>query len=268
MSSARPAVAIIANVDYESPNVQNMNANYIDALYSAGVQPVIIPLPDITMRGGYDAIAEDVAGMFSGVVLAGGDDVDARLYGEENMPFNGSFSEERDLFEISMTIRTAAHRKPILAICRGIQILNVAMGGTLYQDITKQLEMEGEKAIMHAQKAPAHSAVHDVRVNAESTLAGILFERDEIGAGAERGGFVTVAANSFHHQAVKTPAPCFVASARTSDGVIEATEPRPGAGGVHPFTIGVQWHPERMWKKYEHAARVFLKFAEACRGGK
>jgi len=258
-----PIVGIGANIDDDQPGVQNIYDSYVEAVYSAGCLPLIIPLPNIKLKHEYVSLAERAAGSVDAILLSGGDDVDAALYGEENMPYNGSFSEERDLFEIALAKCAAKLKKPVLGICRGVQILNVAMGGTLYQDIERQNEKK--RVLMHRQKAPSYSAVHNVRVKGGSLVASMLLEAGELEDSVNRSedGFVQVAVNSFHHQAVKDVAPGFIATAFASDGIIEAIEPISDDGARHPFTVGVQWHPERMWKHHSHAERLFKKFAEA-----
>ncbi|MDR1651568.1 MAG: gamma-glutamyl-gamma-aminobutyrate hydrolase family protein, partial [Synergistaceae bacterium] len=134
---------------------------------------------------------------------------------------------------------------------------------TLFQDIGRQ--NEGARVFMHYQKAPSYSAVHSVTFPPDSKIAGILLDPEEITDGGD-GVHLSVSVNSFHHQAVRVVAPGFAASARSGDGIIEAIEPVPGNENAHPFTIGVQWHPERMWKHHRHAKRLFARFAEACKG--
>jgi putative glutamine amidotransferase len=261
MAKKYPIIGIGANVDVGEPGVQNIYESYVDAVYNAGCLPLIIPLPNILLKGEYEALAGRAAGAVDGLMLSGGDDVNAALYGEENMPFNGSFSEERDLFETALVRSAVKLGKPILGICRGAQILNVAMGGTLFQDIERQ--NEGTRVFMHYQKAPSYSAVHGVKFSPDSKIAGILLEPEEI-TGRGDGAPLSVSVNSFHHQAVRGVAPGFIASARSGDGIIEAIEPAAENEHTHSFTIGVQWHPERMWKHHRHAKRLFERFAEAC----
>jgi putative glutamine amidotransferase len=259
-----PAVGVSINVDDDKLDEQNIYSSYVDAMYNAHCSPFVIPLPDIALKDSYALLAEAAMENMDGLLLTGGDDVDATLYGDVNLPFNGAFSEERDLFEIELCRCAARRKKPILGICRGIQILNVSMGGTLFQDIAKQ---NPEKAIlMHSQRAPSYSCVHDVTFAADSGLGRAILEPGEH-CGPDGSDRASVRVNSFHHQAVRSVAPGFVASAFSIDGVIEAIEPDSGGGGdVHPFTIGVQWHPERMWRHHKSAERLFIEFASACRG--
>jgi putative glutamine amidotransferase len=266
MTHKYPVVGIGANVDDDSPGVQNIYDSYVDAVYSAGCLPFIIPLPDISIKNEYEAFARRAIECADGLLLSGGDDVDAQIYGEDNMPFNGSFSEERDLFETAL-VRTAAEmKKPVFGICRGVQLLNVAMGGTLYQDIERQ--NADKRVLMHRQKAPSYSAVHSAAIEKGSVLESIVLETmTHADESRDSGGRVRIAVNSFHHQAVKDVARGFRASAFAGDGIIEAIEPEPGNNTAHPFTMGVQWHPERMFKYHAHARALFARFAEtiSCR---
>jgi len=318
---------------------QKIYQSYIDAIYHAGAIPLLLPLPDIKLRAACDTLAALALERVDGLLLTGGGDVDARIYGEWNYPYNGGFREERDLFEIALAKRASGRKKPILGICRGIQTLNVALGGTLYQDIHAQ--NEGVKLIAHSQKAPDYSTSHEIDLDRGSRIARVLVPAGEEGdapadfndagsykrvlqwaeafaknpeaalkAGAaetsaagdddgEGGGAAggcgvggdagaslavvdsadralvglgvatqTISVNSFHHQAVKDVAPGMVVTARAPDGIVEAIEPSDDVTGssLHAFTIGVQWHPERLWRHYRSAARLFRLFALACAG--
>ena len=255
--AAEPCIGVTANMDGNKIDTQTIYSSYVDAMYHANAIPMILPIPDITLKESYGKLAERMISGVSGLFLTGGDDVSGLLYGEENLAFNGSFTEERDLFEIALCRAAAKQKKPILGVCRGIQLLNIAMGGTLFQDIAKQNPQK--TLLLHGQQAPSYSGAHDVLLVPGSRVAGLLAPDEPV---APR---VTV--NSFHHQAVKDAAPGFMASAAASDGIIEAIEPvDPQNGDMHPFTIGVQWHPERMWKLHAHARRLFSAFTEACRG--
>jgi putative glutamine amidotransferase len=265
MACKYPVVGIGANVDSDSPGTQNIYDSYVNAIYDAGCLPFIIPFPDISVKSEYGALAKRVMERADGLLLSGGDDVDAQIYGEDNMPFNGSFSEERDLFETALAKSAAGMRKPVLGICRGAQMMNVAMGGTLYQDIERQ--NKGVNVLMHNQKAPSYSAVHSVAIEKGSVLEEIFLKalpQEDEGRTLRDGG-VRIGVNSFHPQAVKDVARGFRASAFAGDGIIEAIEAELGNGAVHPFTIGVQWHPERMFKHHAHAKALFAKFAEELR---
>jgi putative glutamine amidotransferase len=250
-----PRIGVSISVSADNMNVQSINETYVAAIYDAHGLPIVIPVPGIHLRDRYGALAERVIEGLDGLLLTGGPDIDAGCYGEENFSFNGAFTEERDFFELELCKTAMKLKKPILGICRGEQLLNVAMGGTLFQDITKQ--HPGKDLFLHQQKAPSHTGVHDVDLVPDSRAARILLSPEE--------GRKAVRVNSFHHQAVKEAAPGFRVTAVAGDGIVEAIEPLPGGEfAAHPFVIGVQWHPERMYKYHASAARLFAKFAEAC----
>ena len=184
-----------------------------------------------------------------GLLLTGGEDVAAALYGEEKHAATIEVAPERDAFEIALV--KEAHRigLPIFAICRGIQVLNVAFGGTLVQDIPTQMA----NALPHAFTTPPHKAfdyAHDVWVDTNSLLATLMAER--------LNGSDSCAVNSRHHQAVKDVAPGFKVVATAPDGIIEAIED-PAAR----FCLGVQWHPENFFRTGEFRP-LFEGFLEAA----
>ena len=178
-----------------------------------------------------------------GLLLTGGRDVCPRFFGEEPIVGIGEMDYERDLIEIELTRQAERLDMPILGICHGIQVISVAFGGTLYQDIYSQ--MPG--CLDHNQKAIKETNTHTVRVVRGSGLFKIL-------------GSETVWVNSNHHQAVKDLPPGFVASATASDGIIEAIE-KPD----YPFLLGIQWHAEGTWMHDEASRRIFSALVEAAR---
>jgi putative glutamine amidotransferase len=165
-----------------------------------------------------------------GVLLTGGADVDPAEYGEAKHE-TVELDLERDRYELAVARDAIARDMPLLAICRGVQVLNVAAGGTLVQDIPSQ----STHPLGHSITLPKDAIAHDVAVVPGTCLSVLL--APELGAGGR------VAVNSRHHQSVKATAPGFVVSATASDGVIEAIE-RPDAH----FCVGVQWHPENFWR--------------------
>jgi putative glutamine amidotransferase len=185
-----------------------------------------------------------------GLLLTGGDDVAPALYGEQAVPSVVAVSPERDEFELALVREARRRGLPIFAICRGIQVLNVACGGTLVQDIPSQVE----NALEHSLKVPPHRAfdyAHDVWIEDDSLLSKLLEER--------LNGSDSCAVNSRHHQAVKTVAPGFRVVATAPDGIIEAIED-PEAD----FCLGVQWHPENFWRTGEFRP-LFEGFVELAR---
>ncbi|MGA9537900.1 MAG: gamma-glutamyl-gamma-aminobutyrate hydrolase family protein, partial [Desulfobacterales bacterium] len=165
-----------------------------------------------------------------------------RHYGEPPRANLGEIDDELDRMELKAA--RVAHRKdlPILAICRGIQTLNVCLGGTLYQDIPSQIE----GAINHNQKADKSINTHSVKIASGTCLAGI-FKRK------------TVWVNGKHHQAVKDTAAGLIASAVAEDGVVEAVE-----DPARKFVVGVQWHPEGTWKVDQNSGKLFHAFIKAA----
>ncbi|MCX7669097.1 MAG: gamma-glutamyl-gamma-aminobutyrate hydrolase family protein [Anaerolineae bacterium] len=239
--SRRPLIGIPAATLEPPPNPGALyfqfSGNYPAALAACGAVPVIIPL------GLPDDILRDLFERLDGLLLAGGVDVAPAAYGEEPHPALGRVDPARDDVELKLARWALAADLPILGICRGIQSLNVAAGGTLYQDLAAQYP----GAIQHAYRlteSPWERPTHRVTVTA-GRLGAIL-------------GVSELAVNSFHHQAVKDPAPGFAIVARAEDGVIEGIE-RPAAR----FVIGVQWHPEGMFRTDPLARRLFAAFVEA-----
>lgn len=223
-----------------SPALHGHRETYISAVVAAGGVPLLLPLVDDedVLRASYDLI--------DGLLLAGGGDVEPHHYGEEPIPELGAVDPLRDRVELWLARRAAAEAKPILAICRGIQVLNVALGGSLYQDIAAQLRSE----VVHNSSAIKQDwsyMAHELRLEPGSQLAQLL--------GVER-----LPVNSLHHQAVKAVAPGLQAVGWSPDGVVEALE---STGGR--FIIGVQCHPEALQAEADVRWRsLFGRFVEAC----
>ncbi len=200
-------------------------ASYARAVVAAGGLPVALPPAD-------PALADAVLARVDGLLLSGGADVDPAWFGEEPHPRLGRIDPERDAWEIALVRAALALEVPVLGICRGIQVLNAALGGPVYHDLPAQVP----GAWKHAQDAPRPYTTHAVRVEAGSRLAALLWPD-----GVPAPPALELRVNSFHHQAVRDPVPPFRAVAWAGDGVIEAIE-APGPG----FALGVQWHPEDM----------------------
>jgi putative glutamine amidotransferase len=182
-----------------------------------------------------------------GVLLTGGEDVDPAEYGETERHPTVELAPVRDRYELRLARLALERDLPLLAICRGAQVLNVAAGGTLIQDIPSQHPTQ----IAHSITFPKNRAVHDVAVKPDTCLSVLLAGR------LPADGHVAV--NSRHHQSVKNPAPGFVVSATAPDGVVEAIE-KPDAA----FCVGVQWHPENFWQTGEFSP-LFDGFVKAAR---
>ena len=183
-----------------------------------------------------------------GVLLTGGGDVDPVLYGESRHETVEDAEPGRDEFEIDLAMRAIAEDLPLLAICRGAQVLNVAAGGTLVQDIPSQVSSD----LAHTIQEPKNAVAHDVRITPGSRLEQAL--------GASVDASHTCRVNSRHHQSVGKVGAGLSASAIAADGVIEAIERSDST-----FCLGVQWHPENFWKTREFAP-LFDAFVEAARG--
>ena len=191
----------------------------------------------------------DVIRGVAGIVLAGGHDVLPSLYGESPHPTFSAAEAGRDEYEIELVRRAIDADLPLFAICRGVQLLNVARGGSLIQDIPSQIA----SALEHKLEVPPHEAfelAHDVWVEKNSRLAALLGERL---AGAD-----DLEVNSRHHQAIKTPGEGLVVAATAPDGVIEAVE-----DPNRRFVVGLQWHPENFWRTGEFSP-LFENFVKTC----
>ncbi len=202
--------------------------DYRQAILHVGGEPRLL---DVSM-----SVDQALAGI-GGLLLTGGDDVAPGRYGEAAHATIVEAEPGRDEFELAVVRAARERRLPIFAICRGVQVLNVALGGTLVQDIPSQVP----GALAHSLPVPpnqSYSLAHEVWIERESLLSTLMRERLNDADSCE--------VNSRHHQAVKTVAPGFKISATAPDGVIEAIED-PAA----PFCLGVQWHPENFWRTGE-----------------
>lgn len=217
---------------FNNLQVYKTNQTYVEAIIRAGGIPVMLPAA---------LSAEECvhyAQILDGLLVPGGDDVSPYLYGEETMPQVTYLNRHMDLFEIELIRKMATANKPVLGICRGHQIINVAFGGTLYQDLDKQVP----EHICHLQSsAIREEPFHKVSLEEHSRLASIF-------------GQSAVETNTYHHQAVKDVAPSLKIVGRTSDGVVEAIE------SESQFIVGVQWHPEGMACRYPVFDKLFQAF--------
>ena len=214
--------------------------DYRQAVLHVGGEPRVL---DLSM-----SIEQALAGI-GGLLLTGGDDVEPARYGETPHPTVKEAEPGRDEFEIGLITAARARQLPIFAICRGVQVLNVACGGTLVQDIPSQVP----GALAHSLPVPPHepySLAHEIWMEKDSLLSTLMRERLADNDSCE--------VNSRHHQAVKTVAPGFTASATAPDGVIEAIE-----DPAMPFCLGVQWHPENFFRTGEFRP-LFEGFLEAA----
>ena len=218
-----------------------LNAAYIAAVQRAGAVPVLLP-PHLD-----EPAREALWERLDGLVLTGGGDVDPARFGEPPHPTVSDVSADRDALELDLVRRAVEEGLPLLAICRGIQVLNVALGGTLWQDVPSQVP----GAVVHQQTAPRHEPTHRVKLLGEGT-------RLHAASGSRE-----LAVNSFHHQAVKRLGSGLREVAWSEgDDLIEGVElPE------HPFAVGVQWHPEDLVEHDPAARGLFAAVVEAARAG-
>ena len=241
--AAYPLIGISGSIDAEETR-HFLLRDYFTAVIAAGGAPMLLS-PDME-----DAMLESCLARLDGLVLAGGNDVSPALFGEQPVEALGEVNPLRDGFEMRL-VRLAVRRSmPVLGVCRGVQAMAAALGGTLWQDLPSQYRTaDGRPPLKHRQTAPGQYACHAAAVLPGTLLARLL------------GGAETLNVNSFHHQAVKEAAVLRVC-ALAPDGVIEAVEHE-----SLPFFLGVQWHPERMYRRDRGAAALFEGLVRAARGG-
>jgi putative glutamine amidotransferase len=212
-----------------------LGRTYTRAVQLAGASPVVLPNLEAPDR-------DPLLARLDGLLLSGGLDVDPASFGEGPLNETVEVDGARDRTELPLIRAALARGLPILGICRGIQSLNVAMGGTLYQDLPAQLP----GPVAHRQAAPRSAPTHAIAIEPGSRLAAITGGR-------------SLRVNSFHHQAVWTLAPGLTVTARADDGVIEAAE-----GTGEGFVLAVQFHPEDLVDCCEACRGLFAAFVDAC----
>ena len=214
-----------------------LRARYIRAIEEVGGIPLILPL--VADRAARTRLLHDVDGL---LLTGSGPDLPPALYGERQRFTFPVMSERRSTFELDMVRLARKTDVPVFGICGGMQTMNVACGGSLYQDILSQFA----QPLQHRQPRPATTLSHAVTIAPGSLLRRVLRT-------------VTLRVNSSHHQSVKTVAPSLVASAVASDGIVEAIE-----SPAHRFFLGIQWHPEFLFDRYRLHRRLFEAFLRAA----
>ncbi|HHX24138.1 MAG TPA: gamma-glutamyl-gamma-aminobutyrate hydrolase family protein [Thermoanaerobacterales bacterium] len=215
-----PLIGITMYVN-TNEGIAKINQKYYEAVQRAGGIPLAIP--PFMQKEAIEALAYKL----DGLILSGGPDIDPFYYKETPHPCLGKVCSIRDKAEISIADQMIKLSKPVLGICRGMQVLNVIMGGSLYQDI----ESEIKESLKHKQDEPRSCKTHEIEIIKEESLIYRIIKQKRIRV------------NSFHHQSVKTPAPGMLITAVASDGVVEAIE---SAQSGKIFCLGVQWHPEEL----------------------
>ncbi len=236
-AAPRIGVTMSATVD-ATPERAYVNAAYIRAVQDAGGIPVLLP-PQLSSDARHALWT-----LLDGVLLTGGGDVDPTRFGQAPHPSVADVVPARDGLEIDLTRDAVERRLPLLAICRGIQVLNVALGGTLEQDVPTSVP----GALVHVQTAPRPQPAHRVKVEDGTRLAQIL-------------GASELEVNSFHHQALARLGHGLRAVAWSPDGVVEGAEMDPTCG----FVVGVQWHPEELTPHDATARNLFRALVDASR---
>ena len=213
-----------------------VNKDYVDAVIRAGGVPLIIPF----------SVDKEViisqAQLIDGLILSGGHDINPYNYGQEPSQKIGEFFPERDIYEMILLEESKKRDIPILGICRGFQLINIAAGGTLYQD----LSLIPGNILKHNKVSNPTLKTHKIEIKENSFISSIFGKETMV--------------NSFHHQAIDKVADDFIVVARASDGVVEAIEHK-----TYKFLVAVQWHPEMLAVNCEKARVLFSKFVEEAK---
>ncbi|MHC4663649.1 MAG: gamma-glutamyl-gamma-aminobutyrate hydrolase family protein [Planctomycetota bacterium] len=241
---SQPVIGITTGTVARGGNDSTLVSQYYDAVpqaYGRSIETVG-GLPILLPTLGNADIAPGLLERIDGLLLAGGDDVNPLAVGEEPHAGLGSIDPERDTVELALVKAAFNSDMPILGICRGIQVLALALGGLVYQDVN---EIEGN-SLKHRQLAPRWCATHTVMLGSGSIAEKVL-------------GGSRIETNSFHHQAVRKVPKGFEVSGHADDGVIEAIE-----CAEKRFVLGVQWHAEHMTERHKHAESLFRAFVDSA----
>ena len=231
----RPSIALIPLYDSKKDSIW-MLPDYMDAILRAGGIPVMLPLT------GDPAVLDALAGQYDGFLFTGGQDVSPDIYHTKTSPLCGETCPARDTMEQYLLNRLLELDKPVLGICRGLQIINAALGGTLYQDIPSQLP----SAVCHRQGKPYDNPIHRVEILPDTPLRQLL-------------GQEYLAVNSLHHQGICKLSPRLQSMAAAEDGLTEAVW-MPDAC----FCWAVQWHPELAFIRDRNSMEILRCFVQAA----
>ena len=235
MDQKRPVIGVVPLYDIQRDSLW-MIPGYLDGIAAAGGIPVVLPLTED------EQVLRQLANDVDGFLMTGGQDVSPALYGEERLDSCGETLPVRDGMESRIFQLCLERDVPVLGICRGIQLMNVLLGGTLYQDLPSQRPTQTE----HHMSPPYDRPVHQVEICKGTPLFDLIqTERMDV--------------NSYHHQAVRDKAPALQTMAVSEDGLIEAV-----CLPERPFVWAVQWHPELSWRTDEKSRRIFEAFVGRC----
>lgn len=234
----KPIIGVIPQYDLETKRVK-VETVYMKAIKEFGGVPFLLPLHNNVED------LERLIGVSDGFLYTGGPDVHPKFFGEESIPECGVIIPERDKLELELFPLCYQTKKPILGICRGIQVMNIALKGTIYQDIYALYQ--NEVRVAHSQKSQETVETHSVFLNKDTLLYDILHKEK-------------IEVNSFHHQAVKELGEGIKVAGRALDGIIEAIYIE-----KHPFFLGVQWHPEYLYETNSDAVKIFEAFIHSCK---
>lgn len=232
-----------SSMNHQGRHVNAQNSSYIRAVIEAGGAPFLIPLE------ARDEVLRILFEQASGILLTGGGDIAPRYFGETPQAALEDVQPVRDELELTLVGWALEENKPLFGICRGIQVMNVAAGGSLYQDIAAQCPDADKHDYFSSQAYPRDLLAHSVAVRPGSRLGAVL-STDHLSV------------NSLHHQALRRVASIYQVVANSPDGIVEAIE-----APDHPFAVGVQWHPEELLVSQDAARRLFLAFVDASRNG-
>jgi putative glutamine amidotransferase len=246
-SSDRPLIGIPCRSDgsmlYKGRHINAQNSSYIRAIMHAGGAPFLIPVE------ARDQVLRTLFECADGILLTGGGDIAPQFFGEAPHAALNDVQSARDELEFALVEWALEENKPLFGICRGIQVMNVAAGGSLYQDIASQCSNAQRHDYFYSQDYPRDFMAHPVNVEPNSRLSRAL-------------SIDHLRVNSLHHQALRDVAGTYQVVCRSPDGIVEGIE-MPG----HPFAIGVQWHPEELVASQDAARRLFLDFVHTCQNG-
>lgn len=238
MYKGKPIIGITMAYDFEKCS-SLIKEDYYEAIIYCGAVPILIPVTE------EKSVWEHYLDICDGLILSGGPDIDAKYFGKYNMPYENEISPIRDSMEIFLAQQAIVGDKPILGICRGIQVINIAAGGSIFQDIYAE-NNTNMQLIKHSQQAPRWFQIHNIDIQSDTCLHSIF-------------GSETLKVNSFHHQAVSHIAPGFTINAYAEDGIIEAVSKE-----NKKFVLGVQWHPENLWRKDRTHLKLFERLVSVC----